>query len=174
MPAVTQFSISEFQFLTPSPLFFRPLSAVCLSLQVLQHASERGIPQKLQQTTFTVLSTSPTCNVWIGFSHMSQYSFSGHSGALLPSIFKIFYLIHYRTVTGLVTKHFPLLQARCDLCNPNFLSNNQNSHLCYRLQTAGKLQLVDTVMHRLPIGCTFWDRALTTTTANTDTVDNIT
>lgn len=61
-----------------------------------------------------------------------------------------------------------------DLPTATFLSNNQSSYLCYRLKAPGKLQLVNTMMHRFTIGCTFWDWAFTTTTANTDTVDNVT
>lgn len=47
-------------------------------------------------------------------------------------------------------------------------------YLCNRLQTAGKLKLVDTMVHRLAIGSTFRHWSLTASTAHTDSVDHIT
>ena len=47
------------------------------------------------------------------------------------------------------------------------------SYLSSGLQTACKLDLVDTMMHRLAIGSTLWHGAFTTSTAHTDTVNDV-
>ena len=47
------------------------------------------------------------------------------------------------------------------------------SYLSSGLQTARKLDLVDTMMHWLAIGGTLWHGAFTTSTAHTDTVNDV-
>lgn len=60
---------------------------------------------------------------------------------------------------------------------PRNMSRNLRTHLtylCSGLQAAGKLHLVDTVVHWLSVSGAFGHRAFTASTAYTNTIDDVT
>lgn len=68
------------------------------------------------------------------------------------------------SLTGCIKDVFQTDSVHTDRC----------SYLSSGLQAAGKLDLVDAMVHGLAVGGTLGDRAFTSTAAHTDTVDYVT
>ena len=80
----------------------------------------------------------------------------------------IFHHSHSNSETNTMVNYLSKHDAR--LQTPHW----KTVYLSNTTQVPGKLQLVNSLVYRLPIRATLWNRALTSTSANSNTINDIT